>query len=550
MTHAPSDDRSLPRWLPAALLICLVLAVFGQTIRFGWVNLDDEVNVTKNPGLHPVTIASLWRFWRAPYEGLYIPMSYTLFAGEVEASRLIFGRPSGGPLSPGPFHGVSVALHTINVLLVWWLLVRVTRGGRWPAAVGAALFAIHPLQVESVAWISEQRGLASASFSLAAIMLHVTGGQTARRPAERLAWAAAATACFGLALLSKPQAAAVPLIAAMLDMRLFRRPARIAVLSLLGWFLLAAAAAVVTRGLYPVHEDILVPVWQRPLIAGDALAFYVSKLVLPLGLCIDYGRTPRFVLAHPAACASAIAALIGLAGIMCLPPLRRWRLPAAVFIVALAPVLGLVPFLFQGFSTVADRYAYLALLGPAIALASAAEAWMASPARRLPLAVGCLGLAMLAGLSIRQAGHWRDSIALNEHALRVNPDSFLGACNLGSALTDAALVDADMLPSALPWLERAVTARPGHVSANLGMGMVLDKLGRLDEAIPYYEAVLALRPMHAEANNYLGVIRARQGRVDLAAEHFQQAVDAQPGYHDAAKNLDRARRILDAQPPK
>lgn len=538
------------RWMPAIAIAALVIAVFGQTVSFGWVNLDDDVHVTKNPHLNPVTVKSLRRLWGDAYENLYVPAAYTLFAGEVEASRLICGRREGAAPDPRLFHGVSVALHAVNVLLVWWLLVQATRGGRWPAAVGAALFAIHPLQVESVAWISEQRGLLSASFSLGALVLHVLGGSGARRPAERMAFAAAATACFGMALLSKPQAVAVPLIALLLDVWLFCRPPRAVVLSLLGWFLVAAAAAIVTSGLQPADEEVFVPVWQRPLVAGDALAFYASKLAFPFGLCIDYGRTPRFVLAQPAACAAAIAAWIGLAGIACLPPLRRWRLPVAVFILALAPVLGVVPFLFQAFSTVADRYAYLALLGPAIALASASQTWMAAPQRRLPLAATCLGLAMCAGVSIRQAGHWRDAIALNEHALQVNPGSFLGTCNLGAALMDAALDDADILPTALPWLERAVAARPGHRSANLGMGMALDKLGRWDEAVPFYEAVLARWPMHAEANNYRGVIHARQGRVDLAAEHFERALAVKPGYRDAAKNLDRARRILRTEPAR
>lgn len=533
--------------MAATALAVLVIAVFGQTVSFGWINLDDDVNVTKNPHLEPVTAASLRRLWTDAYENLYVPAAYTLFAAEVEASWLVYGRKADSTPDPRLFHGVSLALHTINVLLVWWLLVRATHKQPWPAALGAALFAIHPLQVESVTWISEQRGLLSATFSLAAMVLHVSAGRSERRPAERWGCAVAAMLCFGLALLSKPQAVAVPLIAFLLDASCLRRPVRTAVLELFPWVLLAGLAAVVTRGLQTAsEEDVFVQWWQRLLVAGDAVAFYASKLVFPVGLCIDYGRTPRSVLAQPTAWAAAIATWIGLAGIACLPPLRPWRLPVAVFIVALAPVLGFIPFLFQTFSTVADRYAYLALLGPAIALAWAAQAWLTGPSR-LPLAASCLCMVLLAGTSVRQSRNWRNAIALNERALRVNPGSFLGACNLGAAIIDVALVEPDRLPEALPLLERAVTARPGHVNANLSMGIALDKLGRLDEATPFYEAVLSRWPMHAEANNYLGVIHARQGSVDRAAEYFQRALSVKPEYRDAAKNLDRARKILDAQ---
>ena len=530
------------------MLIGLVFCVFGQTVGYDWVNVDDPIHVLENPLLHPITGASLRQLWTTAYASLYVPAAYTLFAGEVVASQLVFGGTVDSPLNPHVFHAVSVALHAINVLLVWKLLAQLNQHKPRPAAFGAALFAIHPLQVESVAWISEQRGLLSSTFSLAALVLHVRGARAERQPVERWWFAAVATVCFGVALLAKPQAVAVAIVAFLIDVCLLRAAVWTAGLKVLPWFLLAGIVAVVTRGLQTgVDGEGVIPLWQRPIIVGDSLFFYASKLLLPVDLCIDYGRTPRTVVIQPMAWVAAIAVWIGLAGIASLPQLQRCRLPVSLFVITLLPVLGFVPFLFQSFSTVADRYAYMALLGPALALARIEGASM--PGRRLPVIVGCLSLVLLAGLSFKQAWNWRDAVALNERALQVNPESFLGACNLGSALINAAIADPNMLPMALPWLKMAVEARPADVTANLTMGIALEKLGRLDEATWFYETVLLQRPMHAEANNYLGVIHARQGRVTRATEYFRRALLENPEYREAVQNLHRAYELLEAQSP-
>lgn len=528
--------------MPAIALALLVIGVVGQTVSFGWVNLDDDVNVTKNPYLNPVTASGLRQLWTGTYEDLYVPVAYTLFAAETVASRLFLGDKPGEPPDPRLFHAVSVGLHLANVLLVWSLLVRLTNARRWAAAIGAALFAVHPLQVESVAWISEQRGLLSALFALAALRLHVAGSEMPPRSALAWCMATAAATCYGVALLAKPQVVLLPVIAFLLDVWRLGRSPRAAIASLAPWLVLATGAAWIVQRLQAVDRVAFVSPWLRPLVAADALRWYASKLVWPMDLCIDYSRTPAAVLADRMACALAATGVIAVLILALASRLRGWRLPGGISLAALGPVLGIVPFLFQGYSTVADRYAYIAMFGPAIALADAARAWAENGLRR-PIVACCGALLLLAALSGLQTRHWRSDIALNEHTLQVNPESFLGACNLG-----AAFIDAGRLPEATTWLARAVMARPGHVNANFSLGIALDKLGRSEEAASCYEAVLSLRPSHAEAHNYLGVICARRGQVAEAANHFRQAVAAKPGYGDAQHNLDRAERLLSGAP--
>ena len=354
-------------WLiPAALLLVAVLLVFGQCAAFGWTNWDDHLHVTENPKLNPLTLAHLVEFWREPYGGLYIPVSYTLFGIEAWLGRSLFwvGNASAPPAAV--FHVTSIALHGACVLLVWRLLTTLV-GRPWPAAAGAMLFAVHPLQVESVAWISEQRGLLSALFSLVALLCHLQARRSGEAFWHRGSWQA--FAAFVAAILSKPSAMTLPLAAGVIDLLLLRRPWRRVAAELAPWCAVSAIAAIGTKLLQPdtIVLD-LPPLGLRPIIAGDAIGFYVSKLLMPLQLGIDYGRTPESLLHDSLPWVGALSIAAAIALLFLLPALRSCRLPAVLFLAPLLPVLGFVPFAFQHISTVADRYTYLAMLGPALGI--------------------------------------------------------------------------------------------------------------------------------------------------------------------------------------
>lgn len=522
------------------LLAGVVLLVYGTTCGFGWLDWDDGINVTRNPGLNPVTLTNVAGFWSRPYQGLYIPVSYTFFAGEVLLSRAIFSAEPDLPPDPRPFHTISVLLHACCVLLVWRLIVS-QGSGTWPALAGALLFAVHPLQVESVAWISEQRGLLATALSLAAMLFHLRTAADAS-PSRRPWTTCAGLVCFGLATLAKPQAIVVPLLLIILESRKPHWSILGMARSLWPWFVMSVAVGVITKLQQPSEwswSGAAVAPLLRPFVAGDALCFYAGKLLLPIGLCIDYGRTPAVVLDSPWLCLRAAAALGALAGIWITPGLRSCRVPIGLALAGLLPVLGFVPFTFQGFSTVTDRYAYLPMLGPALGLAFVLTGPKGHRAQRLLQWGVCLWLLVLAGLAIRQASVWRSPATVNAHAVLVNPHT--SGARLGLA---ASLIAEDRLVEAADVLRRAVELNPDYAKAQYELGSTLHKLGKSKEAEVHYRAALRLKPGWAYVHNDLGILLAQQGRSADAVIHFREAVALRPDLPASQRNLEQAEHML------
>lgn len=498
-------------WLQAVLILAVVLT-FGRIVEHDFVAWDDEGHISENPHLNPISIQSLARFWREPYFLHYVPVSYTLFTAEAwlaQSSPDQFGRPV---FDPRVFHAVSLLLHVACALLAYRLLLLMLHQPL-AAVIGAGLFALHPFQVESVAWISEQRGLLSALFSFLSLLAWlrfnsgiqprpVVAGSTSAAGGWR--WYALATAAYLLALLAKPSGVCVPLIAAALDLFLLRRSWRVTLLALLPWLAMAAGMFAITKQQQP--DEMLSfqpPWWARPLIAGDALQFYLTKFVWPWKLTIQYPRSPQMVLAHAGIYVAWIWPAVLLALAYRFRSQGPWMVCAGWFLAALAPVLGLAPFAYQHYSTVADRYVYLALFAPALALG-----WCV---RQRPsqgvLALAALPLIGLAALSFQQAGHWRDNEALFSHALRLNPQSEVAHAGWGSEL-----LRRQRFAEALRHLDEGFRLNPhtGTEKVLLNRGLALLGLGRVDEAIEVYEQTLSRYP-HAHA-----------AHLNLSAAYFQK----------------------------
>ncbi len=291
---AAARRRRAQRFFPPLVVALAVVVVFGRTLQFDFVLYDDNFHITDNPHLAGPIWTGLARLWRAPYFGEYVPVTYTLFAAE----NWLAGQWLNSQRT-AVFHMFSVALHLAVAISVYGLLRRFVAGG-WAAAAGALLFALHPLQVESVAWVSQQRGLLAALFGVWSIGLYLestvatAAGQSRRL--SRLAYFTA-TACLAAALLSKPSAVAIPLMALAIDCSGFGRSWRSIARALWPWFVLAGGVAAVTKLQQPnavIHD--VAPLWARPLVAGDALAFYLAKFIWPISLCGDYGRSPAAII--------------------------------------------------------------------------------------------------------------------------------------------------------------------------------------------------------------------------------------------------------------
>ena len=612
---APADAARRPLLL-GLLLVLATCAVFGGILGAGFVRWDDDIHVYANPGLHPVSAGHLARFWTAPYQNLYVPLSYSLYAALASVAHLPHPAPTTDGLTidldPRVFHAAGLMLHAANVLLVFALLRRllprlsraaptVTDGA---ACAGALLFAVHPVQVESVAWISEMRGLLAGLFSLAALLAYVrsvgeeppgsslatprggglgagkgaagflcstvalTGkgaGKTIRpsdhppspqppasgggepqasRGVPATLCFTLATLCFVLALLSKPSAVAVPLLAVCLETLVLRRPAREWRLGLAGWGGIALLFLGLTHAAQPVTVDIVTPLWTRPFIAGDALLFYGGKLLWPARLGIDYGRSPVWLVSQPWFPRTGLAAFaLGLGVWAARRRAPALAAPSGLFAAALLPTLGLTPFAFQVYSTVADRYLYLALLGPALGLAWGLTLLPALPRPPLRLAAraACAGVLAAFALSAHaQTGTWRDSIALFTQALAVNPQSW-GACNnLG-----AVALDLGRPADALPLLGEAVRLRPAYAEAYANGGLAFLELNQPVPAEADFRAATQARPDYANAYTGLGDALLAQGRAGEAAESFRQAL----ALHPDAPKVRAALRVAEGSLP-
>jgi tetratricopeptide (TPR) repeat protein len=287
-----------------------------------------------------------------------------------------------------------------------------------------------------------------------------------------------------------------------------------------------------------------VGVLPRPLLALDALAFYLRKLVWPAKLAVDYEHSPRVVMRGSAWLVTWVAPA-AVAAILWAGRNKRPTLVAAgvIFVAALLPLLGLTPFMYQVYSTTADHYLYLPMLGVALAAAWVMTRW---PTRGVTTAVGIV-IAALAIRSAVQAGVWEDDVTLNSHAAAVTPNSFAAHANLAAALEFQAVRDNDRakLDEAIRHLRLAIAANPDAFLSYNNLGSILYRQGKTDEAFEMLKEGLAAaerapRPdvtQLAEAHVSFGLLLQKQDRHDAAAAEFRRALELKPGYEPAIKAL-------------
>ena len=545
----PNRDRLLSILL---LLVVITAAVFWQVRGFDFINIDDNVHIYENPYFAPVTLSNLGYFWRHFYEGLYVPVAYTVWGlvalaatvvPDVEATQAAPLSQWTNTLDPSIFHSANLLFHVFNVLLVFAIL-RLLVKSDWPAAFGALLFGLHPVQVESVVWVSELRGVLSGFFSLLALWIYlraaISQSDEQKNARSKIGLYLLATLAFVLALLSKPSAAAVPLVLLVIESGFLKRAPRRYLPYLLPWLALVCVVVLLTRSAQPVPDILQLPLWQRVFIAGDTLSFYLYQLVYPLRLAVHYSRTPAWVLSHSWVYLQWLIP----AAILALAWWRRKRTPTlasgvGILFVTLLPVSGLVPFIFQLNSTVADRYLYFAMLGPALALSGITALVFPraeSPARPSanglssywPVALCSLALLLCGALSIRQLSYWASSQRLYEHTLVVNPRSWGAHINLG-LLLEAQNKTAD---AALHYREaiRLDPASPSSAVARVNLGGILESQGKLDEATTLYQDAVNQNTSVTSGHYHLGIVMGTKGDFSDAAAVLRQGAQQKPAW--------------------
>ncbi|MDE2766538.1 MAG: glycosyltransferase family 39 protein, partial [Chloroflexota bacterium] len=479
-----------------ALALALLVAIsYLPALEAGFV-WDDLIFVEEAAVHH---WSGLWSIWFSPAEiekeGHYWPVVYTSFW----LDHKLWG------LEPLGYHAVNVALHLVNVLLAWFLLRRLAVPGAW---VIAAVFAVHPLHVESVAWVMERKDLLSALFYLAAALTWIRFVKTPRPGRYALA-----LGLFAAALLSKSIAVTLP--AALLIYHWWQagRVTRTDLARLAPFFGVALVITALDLSFYTSREplDLGYSLAERVLIAARALWFYAGKLVWPADLAVIYPLWDVSA-ADPVAWAY-VAAAAALAAALWFGRQRLGRGPLAgilFFAVTLSPVLGFVDYGYMQFSLVADRFQYLAGLGVLAVLLGAARRGvdrLPSATRTAAAAALILVLAMLGALTWRQAGIYRDEVTFFSHILAHNPNARDAHLNLVGPLSDAG-----RLEDALAAARAAVEQRPDHSLANSNLGRTLVLLNRFEEAEGVLRTARKLDPRNATAHQNLGEALRRQER--------------------------------------
>jgi tetratricopeptide (TPR) repeat protein len=471
------------------------------------------------------------------------------------------------------YHLVGIACHVAGALLVLVILRRLQIKDAWLAA---AIFALHPVQVESVAWISELKNTMSGVFYLGAVLVYLKFDESRQR-----SWFTVAAGLFLCALLSKTTAVVWPL--GMLVILWWKRGTlswRRDVLPLLPLLALAVldgwvGLRVERRALGAASIELRFTLVQRFLIAGRACWFYLGKLLWPVGLCPVY---PRWQI-NSTAVTDYLYPIGVMALLLVLWAVRnRSRAPLAAllyFIVTLSPLLGLIPFSYLRYSFVADHFQYLASLGIIALVAAVAvrvqETWrpFSRPAR---IGLCLVMLVTLGGLTWRHSRAFTDletfartTLAQNpncwtahdfmgvvlasqgktaeainhfDRALAGNPKYALGHYNLGCALASQG-----NFPDAIQQYEQALQLQPSLIRARYNLGCARASQGNFPEAIQQYEEALRLKPdavSAPEIHNNLGIALASSGKLNEAIEHFEQAVRLRPAFADAHANLGHA----------
>jgi len=560
------------RLLDLGIIVALVSStalVYAQTLGHGFVSYDDPTYVVDNAkvrsGLHLATVA--WAFTTLYFSNWH-PLTWLSYMLDCD----LFG------VDPGAMHGVNLALHVLNTVLVYAMMRQLT-GARWRSALVSALFALHPLHVESVAWISERKDVLSTSFGLLSILSYAAWAKRGGRGAYL-----ASLLCLALGLLAKPMLVTWPFVFLLLDDWPLRRfdggglgtwlaALRRRILEKIPFFVLSLVFSIVAaiaqaRGGAIVDE---VPLPIRAANAAIAYVFYLAKAVYPVRLAPFY---PHLGAQLPWGEAVAALALLCAVTACCLGPLRTRRyltMGWLFYLGTLVPVIGWVQI---GSQAVADRYAYVPLLGIFVMIAWGLADAVQWKARLGPFAIGgaLAALAGLGALSHAQAARWRDSLTLFAHTLSVTDSNPVSQVHYANALQDQgrleeavshyraalalaptyedarialgnALLKLGRIAEATPLLTSAAAAHPDSELTQLALGNARLATGDLDGALTAFRRAIELSPELAPAYNDAGVALAKQGRVAEAIPFFEEAVRLRPDLTDAARNLEVARAL-------
>ena len=549
--------RALPRrwvsWLIPVLIVLVTSAAFLPALQNQFLRWDDHKNFLGNPyyrGLGWIHLRWMW----TTHLGHYIPLTWMTLGLDY----VLWG------MNPLGYHLTNLLLHAANAVLFYFVAFRILGLGLpdpgdrrqadlvLSAGFAALVFAIHPLRVESVAWVTERRDVLSGLFYLSAILIYL---RTCERGERGRGWYWAAVGLFACALLSKSMVVNLPIVLLILDVYPLRRlggatgwwsePARRVYVEKIPFVLLAtAAAAIAVMAQLSVHAaaslaQLSVP--GRVAVSAYGLSFYLWKMVVPLNLSPLYPLSP---IVNPWAMPFVLSYTMVLAITAIALALRRRvpGLPAAwsAYVVVLLPVLGIFQ---SGPQIAADRYTYLASLGWAIlAGACLLFCWRISRTSTTgtptTLPIAGVAICVVAGLGVltwNQVHIWHDSERLWTYTVAIHPNSSLAQFSLGIVLS------AQGKPTeAIEHFQKGLQLRPDEPSAHTNLGVALIQQGKLADAIEHFRQAVRIYPDDALAHTNWGSALIDLGKPSEAIEHYSKALRITPGLAEAQNGLGQA----------
>lgn len=508
----------------AGALFVLTALLFSRTLGNNFVNYDDPDYVTANAHVQAGLTADgvAWAL-RSGEASNWHPLTWLSHMADAS----LFGE------NPCGHHATSVLLHALNAALAFLALRRLT-GALWASAVCAALFAWHPLRVESVAWVAERKDVLSGFFGFAVLWAYA-GYAERRRDGAGSAWRfyALALVAMALGLMAKPMLVTLPCVLLLLDFwplrRVTKNAAATLVLEKLPFFALAAGSSYVTylvqKGGGSVTAALSYP--ERLENAAVAVVRYLGKFAAPIDLAVLYPHPGQWPAKKVIASVVIIAALTALAWWQ--HRRRPWiTIGWLWFLGTLVPVIGLVQ---VGLQSMADRYTYVPMLGVQIALVWALAEFAARPgARRMWAAIAAVVLIGCAARTWDQLGVWKNSLTLFDQAIASTEGNYLAHDNRGLFLYNAGQPDA-----ALADYQRALAIKPDYLNANNNLGHALAELGRPAEAIPFYRVALRTPSgrLELEVRNNLANALSDLGQLPEAMEHYAFVLTRAPDHVNA-----------------
>jgi len=529
----------------------VTLLVFAPAVRSQFLDWDDLENFTNNPNYRGLGRSELEWMWTTTLLGHYVPLAWMTLGLDY----LVWG------MNPVGYHLTNALLHTANAIVLYFVALRLLGAsgapagteGRLASALGAAfaalVFAVHPLRVESVAWVTERRDVLSGLFYLLAILAYLRDSDV-RNSDGRRGWYWVSLSCFVLALFSKAITVTLPIVLVVLDVYPLRRLGGQGD----GWWSSATRRRLVEKIPFVVGSALVIPIAlvaarrganlfamtdlgmvERVAISLHGLMFYLEKTLLPVGLSPFYPlQTPIEPFSAPYLTRAAMVAMItGLA----IASRRRWPAVSAAWIVYVATLLPISGIFQNGPQTAADRYSYLPLL-PLAVLAGAGllTVWRAcerGPYRVLGLptiGVGGLVVTILAALTWRQVGVWHDSERLWTNALAIAPSSVVHSHLAFVRRQQGRWAEVN------EHYRLAAAMRPEAVDIQINWGTALAQQGRFGEAIDRYREALRLRPQNSVPHYFWGNALFASGEVDAAIRHYREAARLDPNSAETYNN--------------